>query len=213
MNPEDIAASRHKEIRQAHQQIEKVRAAQAKSQARLQELRAQVGPAERRDRVALGQALVAGKSDPASEAEKLRVEIEQEERRAEALILALEAARGQVFQLVKDNRAAWRAEAMRDLSKAKTRYDESIDELKDAREGLSAEATFVAWLDSGAGAEAASDPLGGRTGHDAQGRPPMSFTRTLEELRADSDSLVMHPASRGCPIPEPRLELAWGGRK
>jgi excisionase family DNA binding protein len=22
-----------------------------------------------------------------------------------------------------------------------------------------------------------------------------------------------HPASRDCPIPEPRLELAWGGRK
>jgi hypothetical protein len=213
LNPEDIAASRHKEIRHAHAQIEKVRAAHAKSQARLQELRAQIGPAERRDREALGQALVAGKADPASQAEKLRLEIEQEERRAEALLLASDSARAQVLKLVKDNRAAWRAQAMRELAKAKQRYDESISELQTAREGLSSEATFVAWLDSGAGAEAASDPLGGRIGHDAQGRPPMSFTRTLEELRADSESLAMHPASLGCPIPEPRLELAWGGRK
>jgi hypothetical protein len=55
VNPESLAATRWKPTRQGHEQIAKAQAAQAKSQARVQELRDQIGPAEYRDREALGQ--------------------------------------------------------------------------------------------------------------------------------------------------------------
>jgi hypothetical protein len=213
LNPESLAATRWKPIRQAHEQIGKAQAAQAKSQARLQELRAQIGPAERRDREALGQALVDGKAEPASEAAKLRAELEQEERNAEALALAVQSAHGRIAKLVAANRVAWRKEAMRELSRKVARYQDAITEVEDAREALSSEATLVTWLDSGAGVDAATDLLGGRVGTDAGGRPPVSFSRMLEELRADAERLAGYPASHDDPPAEPRLELAWRGRK
>lgn len=213
MNPESLAATRWKEIRRAHEQITKAQTAQAKSQARLQELRVLIGPAELRDRAALGQALVEGKAEPASEAAKLKAELEQEERNAEALALAVQSAHGQVAELVAANRREWRKEALRELSRKVARYKDAITEVEDAREALSSEATLVTWLDSGAGVDAATDLLGGRVGTDASGRPPMSFSRMLEELRADAERLAGYPASHDDPPAEPRLELAWGGRR
>jgi hypothetical protein len=212
VNPESLAATRWKPIRQAHEQIAKAQKAQAKSQARLQELRAQIGPAELRDRAALGQALVDGTAEPASEAAKLKAELVQEERNAEALALALQSAHGQVAELVATNRPEWRKETLRELSRKLVRYKDAITELHDAREALSSEATLVTWLDSGAGVDAATDLLGGRPGTDANGRPPMSFSRTLEELRTDAERLADYPATHDDPPAEPRFELAWGGR-
>jgi hypothetical protein len=213
LNPESLAATRWKEIRQAHERIAKAQRAQAKSQARLQELRGQIGPAEHRDRAALGQALVEGKAEPASEAAKLKAGLEQEERNAEALALAVESAHGQVAELVAANRREWRKETLREFSRAVARYKEAITEVEDAREALSSEATLVTWLDSGAGVDAATDQLGGRVGTDASGRAPVSFSRMLEELRADAERLAGYPASHDDPPAEPRLELAWGGRR
>ena len=213
MNPESLAATRWKPIRQAHEQIEKAQAAQAESQARLQELRDQIGPAEFRDRAALGQALVDGKAEPASEAAKLRAELEREERNAEALTLAVQSAHGRIAELVASNRGEWRKEAMRELSRKLARYRDAITEVGDAREALSSGATLVTWLDSGAGVDAATDLLGGRVGTDASGHSPVSFSRMLEELRADAERLAGYPASHDDPPAEPRLELAWGGRK
>jgi hypothetical protein len=213
LNPESLAATRWKEIRRAHEQITKAQTAQAKSQARLQELRVLIGPAELRDRAALGQALVEGKAEPASEAAKLKAELEQEERNAEALALAVQSAHGQVAELVAANRREWRKEALRELSRKVARYKDAITEVEDAREALSSEATLVTWLDSGAGVDAATDLLGGRVGTDASGRPPMSFSRMLEELRADAERLAGYPASHDDPPAEPRLERAWGGRR
>jgi hypothetical protein len=209
--PEDLAASRFRPIRQARDRIAKSEAAHAESVARLERLRAELGPAERHDREALGQALVDGKSEPASVAAKLKAQLEQEERRAEALALAVEAARRQIRALVSSNRPAWRRQAMRELARVKSRYENAIAELEAARDGLSGEATLIAWLDSGASAEAAVDPLGGRVGTDARGRAPMSFSRTLEELRQDCEHLAAHPVTRDDPASEPRLELAWRG--
>jgi Skp family chaperone for outer membrane proteins len=213
LNPESLAATRWKEIRQAHEQIAKAERAQAKSQTRLQELRVLIGPAELRDRAALGQALVEGKAEPASEAAKLKAELEQEERNAEALALAVQSAHGQVAELVAANRREWRKETLRELSRAVARYRDAITEVEDAREALSSEATLVTWLDSGAGVDAATDQLGGRVGTAASGRAPVSFSRMLEELRADAERLAGYPASHDDPPAEPRLELAWGGRR
>ena len=172
MNPESLAATRWKPIRQAHEQIAKAEAAQAKSQARVQELRAQIGPGERRDREALGQALVDGKTEPASEAAKLKAELEREERNAEALALAVQSAHGRIAELVAANRREWRKETFHELSRKVARYQDAITEVEEAREALSSEATMVTWLDSGAGVDAATDLLGGRVGTDAGGRPP-----------------------------------------
>jgi hypothetical protein len=72
VNPQDLAAARFKPIRQALERIAKAEAACAKSTARREELRSSIGAAEHRDRRALGRALVDGKSEPLSEAAKLR---------------------------------------------------------------------------------------------------------------------------------------------
>ena len=68
MNPEDLAASRWKPIRQAREHTAKAEHALARSLARIEELRGQIGPAELRDRQTLGAAIVAGGAEPASEA-------------------------------------------------------------------------------------------------------------------------------------------------
>lgn len=81
--PQDIAAGRFKLIRQAQQGLAKAEAIFAKSVARREELRREIGPAERRDREALGQAIVDRKPEPAGESEKLEAELEREERRAD----------------------------------------------------------------------------------------------------------------------------------
>ncbi len=61
--------------------------------------------------------------------------------------------------------------------------------------------------------EAATDPLSGRLGTDAAGRQPVSFSRTLEELRSDGEHLAAHPVNRHDAPAQPRYELAWrGGR-
>jgi hypothetical protein len=136
MNVEDLAASRWKPIRQAREEIAKAQGAHARSSARLEELRGQVGPAERRDRKALGRALVDGKNEPASEAALLAAEIEREERRLEALAVAVEAAHGQIAKVVDGNRGDWRRQAMQEPSRAQRRYTAVIEDLAVAREEL-----------------------------------------------------------------------------
>jgi hypothetical protein len=199
MNVEDLAASRWKPIRQAHEQIAKATAAHARSSARLEELRGQVGPAERRDRDALGRALVDGKSEPASEATLLAVEIECEERRLEALAVAVQDAHGQIGKVVDANRGDWRRQAMQELSRAQRRYTGVIDELAVAREGLDDEAALLGWLSSGVGVAATLDTLGGRGVNGA-----LSFRRVLEELRRDADAIAVHPA-----VHHPDPPRAW----
>jgi hypothetical protein len=211
VNPQDLAASRFKVIRQVLERIEKAEAAHAAAMARLEQLRAQLAPAEGRDREHLGEALLAGKSEPSSEAEQIRVEIARQEQRVEALGLAVERARVQIGKLVDANRGGWRRQAIRKLAGAKARYESAIEELALARDGLSDEAALVAWIDSGVSAAAANDLLGGRTGADREGRQPVNFSRTLEELRRDCEHLAEFPVARDDPIAEPRHELAWRG--
>ena len=176
MNPQDLARARFKPIRQALERIEKTEAAHAKSQAKLEQLRAAVGPAEHRDREALGQALVDGKPEPASEAEEIKSQLAQEERRAEALRLAVSAARERIPELVSANRGEWTRQGRRALATTQRRYSTAIDELEAARVALSDEASLGSWMASGSSVDAAADPLGGRLGLDAAGRPALSFT-------------------------------------
>jgi hypothetical protein len=130
MNPEDAAAERFKPIRQAREQIAKAERAYPAAVARLEELRGKVGPAERRDRERLGEALVAGKSEPPAEAEQLKAEMVRQEARVEALRGATALARAQIPKLVEANRAGWRRQAMRELGREKQRYEAAISELQ-----------------------------------------------------------------------------------
>lgn len=211
MNPEDLAAERHKEIRQARERVAETERAQGKSSTRVAELRAELGGAEYRERQALGAALVDGKAAPPSEAVKLKAELAQEEQNLDARTQAVQDAHGQIGRLVRDNRETWRGQTLLELGKAKSRYKEAIAELEAAREGLGNVATLLNWLSSGDISEAATDALGGRRGSDPAGRPVLAFTFTLEELRHDCEHLAdAHLATRDERIPEPQWHLAHG---
>ena len=90
---------------QAREHIAKAEQAHASAAARLEELRGKVGPAERRDRQRLGEALIAHKSEPTSEAEHLKAEVVRQEARVEALRGSTALARAQIPKLVDVNRA------------------------------------------------------------------------------------------------------------
>ena len=174
--------------------------------ARLEALRGQLAPAERRDSELLGEALVDGKREPLSEAEAIRAEVAQQELRVDALRLAADRARRQIPKLVDANRAAWRRQATRELGREKHRYEAAISELQAAREALVDVATLVRWLDSGDVGEATTG---------------MALDRMLVELRNDAEQLAAHPDRR--PQPEPQVDIGrmrdgraaaslWAGR-
>jgi hypothetical protein len=208
VNAEDLAAARWKQIRQAREQIRQAEAAHAASSARLDELRSAIPEAERRDREALGEAIVAGKAEPKPEAEQLRAELAAEERRNDALTGAVERARGEIGRQVEQNRSGWYRDTVRDLSQAGKRYTDAISELEQARETLSSAASLCVWISSGGSpvAEAATNTLSGRLG-DVSGQAGMGFSAVVAELRADAEHLVAHPAEYDEPASRPNLGL------
>jgi hypothetical protein len=158
----------------------------------------------RTDRQAYAAALSDGKGKPRNhEGAKVVLELKETELKADALALAVDTALDERAKLLEQNRAGWRRSSMRELAKARTRYESAIAELEAARDGFSDEAALVAWLDSGASSAAAKDRLAGPT--------EMSFTRVLDELRADANAIASHPVARDDPVAEPRLELSWRG--
>ena len=210
MNPVDLAEARFRPIRQARAHIQKAEAANDRSRARLQELSGQVGAVEHADRKALGAALVAGRAEPAAEAAKLKAEIAAEERRAEALELAVNDANSQIGRVVDVHRDAWRRQTVRELNRAARRYQAAIAELAAAREALANEATLIGWLDSGEMSEAATEALGAVPRTD--NKPVLGLSTVIEELRRNCDHLTGYPdRPRGGPQPEPRFEMATGG--
>ena len=212
MNPEDLARSRFKPVAKALEKISRLGTELAETRAQVEQLEGERAAAAHRDRQAYAEALREGRARPAKREEaKVIAQLEDAGLKAEALALAVDAALDERTKLLEQNRRGWRRQSMRELARAKGRYESAIAELAAARDALSDGATLIAWLDSGASAEAASDPLGGRVGIDASGRQPVSFSRTLEELRQDCEYLAEHPATSGNPPAEPRFELAWRG--
>jgi hypothetical protein len=220
MNPEDAAAERFKPIRQAREHIAKAEQAHAAALARLEELRGELGPAERRDRERLGEALVANRSEPPAEAEQLKAEVVRQEARVEALRDQTALARARIPRLVDAHRGSWLGKSRQELSREQRRYAAAIEELQAAREALSDVATLIGWLQRGDVAEAATDSLAGRSSTNPNGPPVLAFSRVLEALREDVEHLTRQPA-RG-DAPELRLDTArvkvgallgsqWGG--
>lgn len=211
--PEDLARQRFKPVAKVFEKIARLGAELAETRGQVEQLNNEQAAAAHRDRLAYAAALSEGKGKPSGcEEAKASAELEDAALKAEALTLALDAAFDERARLLEQNRSAWRRQSMRELARARSRYESAIAELEAARDALSGEATLITWLDSGASADAASDPLGGRIGADAHGREPMSSVRTLEELRQDCEHLAEFPVTRDDPVVEPRHELAWRGR-
>jgi hypothetical protein len=134
----------------------------------------------------------------------LKAELEHEQRRFEALILASDNAHKQIGQLVAEHKTAWQAKATRELDRVKRRYEAAIQELAAARDELDNAATLLNWLSDGESSSAATDALAG--GH---GDQTMGFTRVLAELRRDAEHLG-NGAPRDDRGGEPAFHLASG---
>lgn len=208
MNAEDLAAGRWKPIKRAREQIAKSEAALMASHDRLKELRREIPAAARRDREALGAALVEGTSEPKPEAEQLRAELVAEERRNEALAAAVDWARAGIRRQVEQNQRSWHRDALGQLSGAEKSYLAAISDLEAARQALSDAASLCVWISGGGApvAEAATEVLSGRLG-DASGRSGMGFSAVLAELRADAAHLTAYPAGFDEPGPRPAWQL------
>ncbi len=206
MNPVDLIASRHKELRKAREEIGKVQAALDRERARLTELQAGIAAAEQRDRKALGDAIVSGSPDPASESDALRADVEQQQRRIDALLAALSHTQQNVAEVVRQN--AWSRDQMREVEKARLRYAAAIEELERARDVFADETGALAWLFDPEGGQSSpiNAVLAGRTG-DLRGRPPLQMGKVLDELRADLAQVADWVISRHDEPPRPRLEL------
>jgi hypothetical protein len=209
LNPEDLARQRFRPLQGVHEKVTRLSAELAETRTQVEQLDKELAQATFRDKEGYAVALAAGKPRPTKrEGEKARVALEDCQLKAEALSIALDAAFDERARLIEQNRSGWRREVSRYLDKAERRYQDAIGELEAARDSLSSEASLIAWLSSGASADAASDPLGGR----GPGTDPVSFSRTLEALRRDCEHLAEYPVARDDPAPEPKLELAWRGR-
>jgi hypothetical protein len=209
MNPEDLARQRFKSLQGVYEKVARLSAELAETRTKVEQLDREQARAAHRDKQRYADALAAGKPRPTNrEAGKARVALEECQLKAEALSLAVDATLDERARLIEQHRSSWRRQSMRELAKATKRYQDAISELESARDALSGEASLISWLASGASADAASDPLGGRIG----ATDPVSFARTLEALREDCQHLAEFPVAQDDPTPEPRLELAWRGR-
>jgi hypothetical protein len=192
--PESLAAERFRELRKLDEKVKRLSQDLAEARQAGERLEGDRAAAERRDRQAYAAALAEGRGRPARrEEEKVASELEDTELRAEALRLAVDSALDERAKLLAANHPLWRRVAMKELARARTRYDNAISELEASRDSLSDEAALVSWLDSGSSAAAATDLLGGRTGADREGRQPVNFSRTIEELRRDCEHLAEFP--------------------
>lgn len=93
-------------------------------------------PAAAADSLALGKAILEGKAEPKSEADAIREEILTQERRVAALERAHNDAQGQLVAVIAENKTSWSKDALREVSRAKTRYESAVTELETARDPL-----------------------------------------------------------------------------
>ena len=91
-------------------------------------------------------------------------------------------AQAELGATIEDDRSAWSREAIRETSRARTRYESALAELEAARGNLSAAVGLSGWVSSGgaATAEPATNELAG-AGH--------SFAEVLAALHADLEHL------------------------
>jgi DNA repair exonuclease SbcCD ATPase subunit len=143
--PEDFARQRFKPVAKVFEKIARLEAELAETRGQVEQLKNEQAAAAQRDRLAYAAALSEGKGKPSScEEAKVSAELEDAELKAEALTLALDAAFDERARLLEQNRSGWRRQSMRELARARSRYESAIAELEVARDALSGEATLIA---------------------------------------------------------------------
>jgi hypothetical protein len=210
VNPTDLAR-RWKPYRSAAERAAKAAAALQGARERLEQLRAELVPAERDDQLALGRALLDDKPEPASKAAQIREEIQAQERRVSALERAQAETQEQIAAVIAEHKGSWHRETLTEVSKAGRRYEAALTELEDARANLSAAIGLNDWVASGGAAagEPANDRLSGEPGG-------LGFTEVVTALKADLEHLTHFDSlDRERPL-RPALELvrrasSWGG--
>ena len=200
-----MARERLKPCRAALRDAEKAEKAHAQEQARRVGVERKLAEAEQADEQALGEALVAGRREPAAGAPKVQAELEQARRRVRAVKRQVSAAQANVDHVVASHGRAWFGDALRQVVSAKRAYAEAVSELERARARVSDEVGFAAWAVSSGQAcgGPANNALAGKSGPEM-----LAFDRVLSELRADADWLEGWLAARDDPHAAPRLELS-----
>ena len=209
MNPTDLAR-RWKPYKNAVERAEKAATALQEARGELERLRSELGPAESEDQLALGRALLDGKTEPPSKAAQIHDETQAQERRVSALERAYADAHEQIANVIAEHKSTWHRETLSEISKAGRRYEAALVELENARANLSAAAGLSAWVASGGAA--AAEPANERLA----GSGALGFTQVVQALRADIEHLTYFDSlDRERPL-RPALELvrragSWGG--
>jgi hypothetical protein len=142
-------------------------------------------------------AIAVGKPEPGRKAEHVAGKIEVEERRSEALQTAVQQAEGELQKLREQNRSGWYRDTLSAIGKAHRIYEEAIDAVAQAREGLADEVALADWIRGGVGVSPIVDTLAARNGREA-----LSFSRVLQALNADAEQIAGH-------MPEPEPRVSW----
>lgn len=160
-NPLDVIAGRHRELRAAMALITKTAEALQRERDRLHELEQAVGPAEHRDRTALGVAVVDGRKEPAREADELRRQVEEQRLRVDAVQQALQLANAGVAETVASHRE-WFRQQLREAARAGADYRASISAMEAARDRVSDETGALCVAARPGGRHSLADERGAR---------------------------------------------------
>jgi hypothetical protein len=183
MNPTDLAR-RWKPYKTAMERAEKAAAALQEARTRLDQLRSALGGAEAKDQLALGRALLDGKTEPPSRVAQIHEEIGAQERRVSALERAHAEANEQTVSVIAEHKSSWRRETLSEITKAGTRFEAALTELENARDHLSSVVGLNIWVASGGAA--AGEPANDRLA----GSGALGFSQVLAALRADLEHLT-----------------------
>jgi hypothetical protein len=156
MNPEDLARRRWRPVAKAVEKRNRLGAELAKTNERLVLLRNELPQAEQADRESFAVALAASKAEPDRMAEHVAANIAAEERRSEALQTAVQQAARELQKVCEQNRPGWYKDTLAAIGKAHRIYEEAIDVVAHAREGLADE---VALAEAAASASRRSSTL------------------------------------------------------
>jgi hypothetical protein len=191
MNPVDLARQRWRPLRKALEKREQLELELTQAGERLLALQGELQQAAHEDRDAYAAAIAAGKDEPARKTEQLAVRIEAEQRRVDACVTAVENASAEVDKLRAENANPWRRDTIGRIAEAHGAYEESIREVERCREALADEVALHGWISDGIGVSPIRDVLAGRTAP-VEGREPLSFARTVRELREDAGQIASY---------------------
>lgn len=211
VNPTDLLAERHRPYRAARDRYQRAGAEREKAQQLVSELERELAIAEARDRDARGEALIDGRKPPADQADDVRAALEAAKRDVEDLQYAEQRAASKLDTLPGEHKDAWLERAERDLRNVRDAYVAAVNSVDQLRERLVNEASLVSYLvNDGTYAQ----PLGhalqrpGADGTVERIAVHTIFELMLAEAAGIEDQVRLDPNR---PMPEPRLERAWGG--